>query len=195
MDGQADGAPASGGLDELASFLADTPAAESVEEDGAASAGTGTEARGETPGGDDTQGPANSEQADADADPEYDPEADVSGDGEGSEDDADAQNEGDPASAEKIALKVKGEDGKEETIEATREELAASYMRQADYTRKTQALAQREAQAVEFLTQKHEEMRGQYVSQAELARTAIVAMAGIKSADEMAQLAQTDPAA
>ncbi len=100
-----------------------------------------------------------------------------------------------PAPAEKITIKVKGEDGKEETLELTSEEVQASYFRQKDYTQKTQALAERENEAVKFLTQKHEEIRSQYLSQAELTRAAIVNMAGIKSESEMAELANTDPAA
>lgn len=68
-------------------------------------------------------------------------------------------------------------------------------MRQRDYTRKTQELAKRENEAVQFLTSKHEEIRNQYVSQAELSRAAVAQMAGIKSESEMAQLANSDPAA
>lgn len=102
--------------------------------------------------------------------------------------------EEDPAPVEKITFKVKGEDGKEETVEATAEEISKSWMRQQDYTKKTQALAAREDEAVKVLAQKHEEIRNQYLSQAELTRAAIVNMAGIKSEAEMAQLAQTDPA-
>lgn len=108
---------------------------------------------------------------------------------------SDDEAEEEPAPVEKITFKVKGEDGTEETVEATHEEIASSYMRQADYTRKTQALATRENEAVQFLTQKHEEIRQNYLSQAELTRTAIVNMAGLMSEQEMAQLANSDPAA
>ncbi len=169
MNGQAaDAAPESGGLADLASFL-DTPEEESNEElEAPADEATSEDA--------DTVEDANSEQDDEDSDGQ-------------------PEEEEEPAPAEKITFKVKGEDGAEETIEATPEELAASYLRQKDYTKKTQALAQRETEAVQFLTQKHEEIRSQYLSQAELTRAAIVNMAGIRSEAEMAQLANSDPAA
>lgn len=96
---------------------------------------------------------------------------------------------------QKVTFKVKGEDGSEQTIEASVDEIAKSYMRQADYSRKTQALAQRESEAVQFFTQKHEEIRSQYTTQAETLRAAVVGMAGIKSESEMAELANSDPAA
>jgi hypothetical protein len=173
MSGQAESAPESGGLADLASFLADTPEdQESNEQDAEAQ-----NAEDSTDDTDDTESEANDEQ-------DLDPESPDEGDGEE-----------EPAPVDKITFKVKGEDGTEETVEATTEEIAKSYMRQQDYTKKTQALAERESQAVEFLTQKHEEIRSQYLSQAELTRAAIVQMAGIKSDSEMAELANSDPAA
>lgn len=166
MDGQAESAPESGGLDDLASFLSDTPEEESTEEIEATPADDSTAES-------DTEEEANSEQ-----------------------DDEPEQSEEEPAPVDtKITFKVKGEDGTEETVEATTEELASSYLRQKDYTKKTQALAERESQAVNFLKTKHDEIRNQYLSQAELTRTALVQMAGLKTGDEMAQLAHSDPAA
>lgn len=165
MDGQAESAPESGGLDDLASFLSDTPEEESTEE---IEANPADESTAES----DTDEEANSEQ-----DEEVSEEAD------------------EPAPVEKITFKVKGEDGTEETVEASTEEIAASYLRQKDYTKKTQALAERESQAVNFLKTKHDEIRNQYLSQAELTRTALVQMAGLKSGEEMSQLAHSDPAA
>lgn len=109
--------------------------------------------------------------------------------------DPDGESEDEPTPVEKITIKVKGEDGNDETLELTQDEIAKSYMRQKDYTSKTTALAQREDQAVKFLTQKHEEIRNQYLSQAELSRAAVAQMAGIKTESEMAQLANSDPAA
>ena len=171
MTGQAESAPETGGLDDLASFLSESPETDSIDEENEAE--TVDESTGEA----DTEEAANDEQ---DIDP-------------------DAPDEGEyadePAPVEKITFKVKGEDGKEETIEASTEDIAKSYMRQQDYTKKTQALAERESEAVKFLTEKHEAIRSQYLSQAELSRAAIVQMAGIKTEDEMAQLANSDPAA
>lgn len=169
MDGQAVNAPESGGLSDLASFLADTPETESIEQDE-------DQTTADKPTSDaDTDEPANDEQ-------DNDPEA------------LDA-DEDEPAPVEKITFKVKGEDGKEEVVEATTDDLAKSYMRQQDYTKKTQALAVRENEAVQFLTQKNTEYRDHYVAQAELTRQAIVQMAGIKSEDDMAALANSDPSA
>ena len=162
MDGQAESAPESNGLSDLASFLEDIPETESIDEDE-------DNANESTADDGDTDTEANDEQEDDSQDDE-------------------------PAPVAKITFKVKGEDGVEETVEASTDELAASYMRQKDYTKKTQALATRENEAVQFLTQKHEEIRSQYLSQAELSRAAIVQMAGIKSESEMAELANSDPA-
>jgi hypothetical protein len=160
----------SNGLADLVSFL-DTPEEESNDEN---ETNTAEESTGEEA---DTEEEANSEQTDEEADDSQEPDA-----------------EEETASAKKITFKVKAEDGTEETVEATPEELASSYMRQKDYTKKTQALAARESEAVQLLASKHEEMRSQYLSQAELTRAAIVNMAGIKSEQEMAQLANSDPA-
>ena len=171
MSGQADTAPESGGLADLASFLADTPETESNEQDEEQT--TADEATSDEA---DTVEAATDEQDEADDEPQGD--------------DAD-----EPAPVEKITVKVKGENGEDETLELTPDDIAASYLRQRDYTRKTQELAKRENEAVEFLTKKHEEIRSQYLSQAELTRAAIVQMAGIKSEDEMAALATTDPSA
>ncbi len=171
MDGQAESATESGGLNDLASFLSDTSETTPIDEEDAQNA---EELTGEA----DTDETANSEQTDEEADDSQE---------------EDAEKEAAPAT--KITFKVKGDDGTEETVEATPEELASSYMRQKDYTKKTQALAEREDQAVKFLSQKHEEIRNQYLSQAELSRAAVAQMAGIKSESEMAQLAHSDPAA
>lgn len=168
MSGQAESAPDAGGLTDLVSFLSDTPEEESTVEQE-------TPADDETLATEDTSEEANDEQAE-----------DVEGDEPEAEE---------PAPVEKITFKVKGEDGTEEVVEATPDELAASYMRQKDYTKKTQALAERETEAVKFLTTKHDEIRSQYLQQAEVQRAAIVQMAGIKTEEEMAQLASTDPAA
>lgn len=169
MDGQAENAPGTGDLNDLVSFLADTPETESEGED--LEPQDADESNGDTADNDE---PANSEQDETEGD---EPEEDTA-----------------PAET-KITLKVKGDDGADETVEVTTEELAASYMRQKDYTKKTQALAARESEAVETLTKKHAEIREHYINQAEVLRNALIGMAGLKTPDEMAQLAHTDPAA
>lgn len=171
MDGQAPSAPESGNLADLASFLSDTPETEPNEEE---QAETVDESTDESSDSGDTEDSQNDEQ---DVDPEN-------------------PDDEQPAPVEqKITVKVKGDDGTEETLELTPEEIAGSYLRQKDYTKKTTELKERESQAVEFLKQKHDEIRNQYLSQAELARAAVIQMAGIKTENELAALAETDPAA
>ena len=165
MDGQAENAPAS--LDDLASMLSDTPETESTDDN--VEAQDAEESTEEL----DTETEANDGQEEAESEESEEEEA---------------------APIEKLTIKVKGDDGQEETLEVTPEEVAASYLRQKDYTRKTQALAEREQQAVQFLTNKHDEIRQDYLQRAEVQRAAIVGMAGLKSAEEMDALAQTDPA-
>lgn len=172
MDGQASNAPESDGLSDLASFLVDTPEEESNEQDDEATPAdesTGEEA--------DTDEPANDGQDD-------------------DQDSPDGEDEDAPTPTEtKITIKVKNDSGEEEAIELTPDEIAKSYMRQKDYTAKTTALAQRENEAVEFLRSKNEEVRSHYLQQAELAKAAVIQIAGLKSEDDLAQLASTDPAA
>jgi predicted RNA-binding protein YlxR (DUF448 family) len=169
MTGQAESAPESGELPDLAAFLSDTPEEEPEQEEQAETADESTSEDGDT-----------EEEANSDSD----------------ESDGEEPEEEETAPAEtKVTFKVKNEDGTEETVEFTPEELPKALMRQKDYTKKTQALAERESEAVKFLTQKHEEIRSQYLTQAEVTRAAVVGMAGIKSEAEMAQLAQSDPAA
>jgi hypothetical protein len=169
MDGHAENAPDS--LSDLASFLSDTPDVESEQEELEA----------------DTE--ESTEEIDTD-----DEETDGQEESEDDEsDDEDAEDT--PAPDRKLKVTVKGEDGTEQEIEVDESELVKGYQRQADYTRKTQELAQREHQAVEILKAKHDEFAQEYLTKAEASRAAIVQLAGLRSPEEMAQLAQTDPAA
>jgi hypothetical protein len=175
MSEQADTAlDSSGGLADLASFL-DTPEEESNEETGAEQLADELTADG------DTSEEANDGQDEAEEEPSED-------------DEAEAEEDTEPAPERKVKVTLKNEDGTEVTEEVAETELVKGYQRQADYTRKTQALAERESQAVEFLKTKHDEVRSHYLQQAEVTRAAVVQMAGIKTEAEMAQLANTDPA-
>lgn len=176
MSEQAD-ALASNGPSDLASFLSDNPASGPEHED------------------DEAQ---NSEDAivdDDNAESENDQQDDLD---PSDKEDADAESEDDedkpPTPDQKITIKVKGKDG-EETLQLTHDEIASSYLRQGDYTKKMQGLAERENQAVQFLQTKHEEVRNQYLEQAAFARSAVEQMAGFRTESEMAQLAHSDPAA
>lgn len=90
---------------------------------------------------------------------------------------------------------IKGEDGTDQTVEVDQKELVAGYQRHADYTRKTQELANREREVTQVVAKKLEESQSYYVQQAQMAQAAVRQLAGLKSPDEMAVLAQTDPAA
>ena len=98
MTGQAESAPETGGLDDLASFLSESPETDSIDEENEAE--TVDESNGEA----DTEEAANDEQ-------DIDPDAPDEGE------DAD-----EPAPVAKITFKVKGEDGVEETVEASTDE-------------------------------------------------------------------------
>ena len=169
MSGHADTAPES--LSDLASFLSDTPELESEQEENEEISDEST-AEGDTDE-EDTDGQEDSEGEESE-------EEDV---------------EDTPAPERKLKVTVKGDDGTEQEIEVDESELVRGYQRQADYTRKTQELSQREHQAVEILKAKHDEFAQEYLTKAEASRAAIVQLAGLRSAEEMAQLAQSDPAA
>lgn len=170
MDGHAQ-APDS--LSDLASFLADTPDEESADEELSLDESDESTAEGDT---DDEESDGQEESDD-----------------EESSEDEDAEET--PAPERKLKVTVKGDDGTEQELEVDESELVKGYQRQADYTRKTQELAQREHQAVEQLKSKYDEFANTYVQKAEASRAAIVQLAGLRSEAEMAQLAQSDPAA
>ena len=166
-NGQAESAPEAEGLAGLAGFLSDTP---------------------------EKREPEDNEPEDTDEAPPEDT-ADEDND-EPDDDEGDEPDDDEPTPVErKIKVPDRHEDGTVTEIEVTEKELIASYERQAAFTRKTTALAERENQAVQFLQTKHEEVRNQYMEQAAFARTAVEQMAGFRTESEMAQLAQNDPAA
>ena len=155
---------APGNLDDLASFLEDKPLeASDKQEDDA------------TPHEDSQEEPDEAESA-----------VDES-EAEATEEEAEDQ----PSATFKVT--VKGEDGADQTLDVDQKELIAGYQRQRDYTVKTQALAERERQAFEVVTQEIEKSRAHYMQQAQLAHMAVRELAGMRSDEEMAVLAQTDP--
>lgn len=177
MDGHADSAPESGGLNDLASFLADTPETAPVaKKEAPAEESPAPEA--------DTEDEAQDQPDESEDDPEK------------SEDESEEEVAASPKPDQKVKIPVLDENGKETgaTEEVTTGELIKGHLRQADYTRKTQALAERETQAVTFFTQKHDEITQQYTQKAELVMSAAQRMLGLRSSAEMAQLARDDPA-
>jgi len=178
MSGQADTAPET--LDDLANFLVDNPEADQ---------------KGDSPRDNEPDDePDNSEvEDDPDNEPEEDPEQPKEDPEEDPED-----PDGEAAKARqglKFKVPVKGEDGADTTIEVDEKELIAGYQRHADYTRKAQALGEREREAVQVVSKKLDEGRNYYLQQATLAHEAIRHLANLKSEAEMAQLAVTDKAA
>jgi hypothetical protein len=136
--------------------------------------------------------PLNSEEETASSDTS-ETEPDAQEDGDESDDESEADPD-EPTRVKKYSVPIKAEDGSETTVEVDEPELIKGYQRQADYTRKTQELATRETQAVEFLKTKHSEVQTHYLQQAEAARAAVAQMAGFRTEAELAQLAQDNPA-
>ena len=155
---------APGNLDDLASFLEDKPLEASDEQEDDA-----------TP------------QTDSQEEPDEAESAVDESEAEATEEEAEDQ----PSATFKVT--VKGEDGADQTLDVDQKELIAGYQRQRDYTVKTQALAERERQAFEVVTQEIEKSRAHYMQQAQLAHMAVRELAGMRSDEEMAVLAQTDP--
>lgn len=173
MDGHAESAPAAEGLADLANFLSDTPETDPIDEEEAETA-------------------EDSPDEESDTEPEASDQPEES-DEESSEEEAEKA----PTPDQKIKVPVLDENGKEtgETEEVSAEELVKSYKRQADYTRKMQALSAREHEAVNFFVGKHDEITKQYAEKTELVLSAASRLFGLKSSAEMAQLARDDPAA
>lgn len=155
---------APGNLDDLASFLEDKPLEASDEQEDDA-----------TP------------QEDSQEEPDEEESAVDESEAEATEEEAEDQ----PSATFKVT--VKGEDGADQTLDVDQKELIAGYQRQRDYTVKTQALAERERQAFEVVTQEIEKSRAHYMQQAQMAHMAVRELAGMRSDEEMAVLAQTDP--
>jgi hypothetical protein len=163
-------------LDSLASFLADNPEA-------------------------DASGPAKEEKQQTEAAPSTEDNVEAAEEiTEGTEEteettEAKAEEEKtDEAASLKFKVPVKGENGEDQTVEVDQKELIAGYQRHADYTRKTQELSNREREVTQKVAERLNEGQAYYMQQAQLAQAAITQLAGLKSADEMAQLAVTDPA-
>lgn len=116
-------------------------------------------------------------------------------DDEGSDTDDSPDKPATPTSDLKFKVPVKGEDGSESIVEVDQKELIAGYQRHSDYTRKTQELARQREEVQTQVAQTVEEGRKFYLTQAQIAQAAVRQIAGLRSPQEMAVLAQTDPAA
>lgn len=175
MDGQPETGPES--VDDLAQFLVDNPEAdgsgEAPERKEPSRKADNSEAQ-ENPDDDSGAGPAEDAEEDAEEESTEEP------------DDADKRP------SLKFKVPVKGEDGADTTIEVDEKELIAGYQRHADYTRKAMELGNREREAHQVVTKQLEEGRNYYLHQAQVAHTLVRTLAGLRSPQEMATLAQTD---
>lgn len=160
-------------MDDLADFLVENPTADATED--------------HQPG----DGPAD------DAD-NPNPATDEGGPA-GDDDDANADDDNADADTQKSTLKfkvpIKGEDGADTTVEVDEKELIAGYQRHADYTRKAQGLAVERRELEQVTSTRVQEAREYFTQQAQLARAAVLNLAGLKSPQELAMLAHTDPGA
>lgn len=183
-DGQADNtAPET--LDDLAAFLVDNPLDEDQPPKDAPakkSAPPDTRAPKDTDKPDDDAAPA----PDTEEEPEPDPDE---------EEDEDADKDAKPTSERKIKVTVKGDDGADEEREISESELVKGYMLQSDYSRKQAAANARETEVAQRTLGALETQRTRHVEQLEAYGRSIQQLAGLRSQQEMAQLAQTDPAA
>lgn len=168
MDGHADNAPADT-LGSLADFLADTPETESEEQEMA----------------DDTESPEDNQDESSESESDEKEESDEESD----------ESKASSQAPQNFKVTVKDADGNDQELEVPSDELVKGYQRQADYTRKMQSLVERESKALEFVQSKVNESREHFLREAQLAQAAVAQLAGLKTDQEMAQLAQSDPAA
>lgn len=167
IDGQAEQAPES--IDDLAQFIEDNPGEDSGPEENEDEANTSDESL-EGSSDESTEDPADDES------------------------DEDESEEAKKQTSLKFKVPVKGEDGAETSIEVDEKELIAGYQRHSDYTRKTMELANKEREVTQVVATKLQEGQQYYMQQAQLAQAAVLQLAGLRSPQEMAQLASTDPA-
>jgi hypothetical protein len=169
-NGQAETGPES--IDDLVQFLVDNP-----EADASGPAEEEKDQPSEESQEDNSE--ESSEEATADDEPE-----------DGESEDAKKQSSG-----LKFKVPVKGEDGGESTIEVDEKELIAGYQRHADYTRKTMELGNKEREITQAVAQRLEQGQNHYLQQAQLARAAVVQLAGLRTPQEMAELSVSNPTA
>lgn len=169
MDGQAELAPVS--ADDVAQFLIDNPNADGTDDQQVNAA------------------PTDDAPSEEDKDK---PETDDDGPGDKDEE---SEDEPDQTSQRRFKVTVKGEDGADLEQEVDEKELVAGYQRHAEFTRKTQMLAQREEQAVEIVKAKVTEAQTHFIQKAQMAEALVARLAGLRSPEEMHMLAQQDPAA
>lgn len=178
-DGQAEtSAPET--LMDLAALLADTP----------------TDPQDEAP----PTKPASPDTDDAESDddtPDTDatPAPDDEDEEEGEPADDDAPEADKQTSERKLKVTIKGDDGADVVKELPESEVVKGYMRQADFSRKTMELARQSNDAFKTMTGHIEQRTTELLETSQKQLMAIQALAGLKTPEEMAQLAISDPSA
>lgn len=128
------------------------------------------------------------------SDTEPEEESDTQDESEQTEQDESEEDAAEEAAPRTYKVHVKGDDGQDAEVEVSEDELLKGYMRQSHFTRETQALSKREQEVTAALTNKFTEFRDYYLQEAEAAKQAVLQLAGLKSQDELAIMAQNDPA-
>lgn len=171
------------GIDSLAAFLADNPHADG--------SGPAPEEKKQQ----------NSESPEEDKDEEQEVNGQDSGQKSDPEENSE-ETEGDklPEESEeekrpslKFKVPVKDDDGTEKIEEVDQDELIKGYQRHADYTRKTMKLAEQEREVTQAVATRLQERETQLLQQLQMAHTAVRQVAGLKTPEEMAALASSDP--
>jgi len=177
MDGQAESGPES--VEDLAQFLVDNPEADGPED--------APQRKEPSRKADNSEASENPDEESGEGPAEDAEDEDAEGDPDEESDDADKRP------SLKFKVPVKGEDGADTTIEVDEKELIAGYQRHADYTRKAMELGNKEREAYQVVSKQLEEGRNYYLHQAQVAHTLVRTLAGLRSPQEMAALAQSDP--
>ena len=177
-DGQAEtSAPAT--LSDLATFLDTHDTVDPKEEaKPAKTVSTDTDAPSDdTPAEDTPPGPDDEEEEGDDTDASDSPDADK------------------PTPERTLKVTVKGDDGADVVQELPETEVVKGYMRQADYTRGKQELSRQSQEAFQTMTGHIEKRTTELLETSQKQLMAIQALAGLRTPEEMAQLAVNDPSA
>lgn len=179
-DGQAE-TPAPETLDDLAEFLVDNPTDPQDET-------TPPKQKPASPGTDEGN---DADTLDPDAAPAPESEDEPEEPDEEPEDEAEKPD--DRTSERKLKVTIKGDDGADQTLELPEAEVVKGYMRQADYTRGKQELATKENEAFQVATDHVRRRSAEYLEQSQKQLMTLQALAAVRSPEEMAALAHSDP--
>lgn len=99
----------------------------------------------------------------------------------------------DKRTGQTFEVTVTGDDGKEQTLTVDATERGAGYLRFSDYTKKTQALVKREAEATALVEQKVSQGMQQAAQATNFAMAAIKRLANFQTPEQLLALAQANP--